>query len=112
MKTTFQRSYFPPLAVGLVSVYLIERLFLLVDKYAVNIFFSDQWQFNNATVFERHTLWQIFTWQHCPHRQGVGGVLAKLMEPHFSWNSRTESFLIAGIVVAVMLFALLLKVRL
>ncbi len=112
MNATFQRTYLPPLAVGLASIYLIERLFLLVDRYAVNIFFSDQWQFNNATVFEKHTWWQIFTWQHGPHRQGAGGVLAKLLEPHFSWNSRTESFFIAGILVVTMLLALLLKVRL
>jgi hypothetical protein len=111
MRAISQRRYLPPLVIGLVSVYLIERLFFLVDRYAVNIFFSDEWQFNSATVFEKHTWWQIFTWQHGPHRQGAGGVLAKLLEPQFSWNSRTESFLIAGIVVATMLFALLLKVR-
>jgi len=105
------RSWLPVIVVGVVALVLAERLFLLVSRYAVNIFFSDQWEFSSATVFERHSLWQIFTWQHGPHRQGLGGVLVKWIEPYFRFDSRSESFLVAGILVLAMLLAVWLKVR-
>jgi hypothetical protein len=105
------RSWLPAMVVGAVALALAGRLFLLVNRYAVNIFFSDQWEFSSATVFERHSLWQIFTWQHGPHRQGLGGVLVKWIEPHFQFDSRLESYLIAGILVLAMLLAVWLKYR-
>jgi ABC-type multidrug transport system fused ATPase/permease subunit len=105
------RSWLPVIVVGAVALVLAERLFLLVSRYAVNIFFSDQWEFSSATVFERHSWWQIFTWQHGPHRQGLGGVLVKWIEPHFQFDSRIESFLVAGILVLAMLLAVWLKYR-
>ena len=105
------RSWLPWVVVGVVALVLAERLFLLVSRYAVNIFFSDQWEFSSATVFEHHSLWQIFTWQHGPHRQGLGGVLVKLIEPHFQFDSRSESFLVAGVLILAMLLALWLKFR-
>jgi len=105
------RSWLPVIVVGAVALVLAERLFLLVSRYAVNIFFSDQWEFSSATVFEQHSLWQIFTWQHGPHRQGLGGVLVKWIEPHFQFDSRIESFLVAGILVLAMLLAVWLKYR-
>jgi hypothetical protein len=111
-KSKLYSSWLPLIAVGAGAMVLAERLYLLVDRYAVNIFFSDQWEFNSATVFEQHSLWEIFTWQHGPHRQGLGGVLAKLIEPHFQWDSRIESFLVAGVLVIAMLLAVLLKHRL
>jgi hypothetical protein len=49
------RSWLPVIVVGAVALVLAERLFLLVSRYAVNIFFSDQWEFSSATVFERHS---------------------------------------------------------
>ena len=106
------RLWLPRLAVAITALALTRRLFLLVNRYAVNIFFSDQWEFNTATVFQSHTLWDIFTWQHGPHRQGLGGVLAKLIEPHFQWDSRIEAFLIAGLFVAGAALAVWLKYRL
>jgi len=106
------RARLPWIPVGLAALALAVRLFLLVDRYAVNIFFSDQWEFNEATLFETHSWWQVFTWQHGPHRQGAGGVLAKLIEPHFQWDSRIESFVVAAVFVLAMLLALWLKWRL
>src|SRR5215471_3917802 len=106
------RAYFPWIALGLTALGLAGRLFLLVDRYAVNIFFADQWEFNDATVFQSHSLWQIFLWQQGPHREGLGGVLSKLVEPFFRWDSRTESFLVAGILVGSTALAVWLKRRL
>jgi hypothetical protein len=106
------RAYLPLIALGLAALGLAERLFLLVDRYAVNIFFADQWEFNDATVFQPHSFWQIFLWQQGPHREGLGGVLSKLVEPFFRWDSRMESFLVAGLLVASTALALWLKRRL
>ena len=67
--------------VALVFAALAFRLFRLTAQYAVNIFFWDQWDFNDATLFEHHSPWQIFRFQHGSHRQGLGGLLAALVEP-------------------------------
>jgi len=105
-------SHGPAVLVAVVTVLLAGRLFRLISRYAVNMFFSDQWRFNEATVFEKHSLWQMFRWQHGPHRQGAGALVSHLLEPHFQWNSRTESFLIGGLIVVSAVCALWLKVRL
>jgi hypothetical protein len=77
----------------------------------VNIFFSDQWDFYSATLFEKHSLWQMFRWQHGPHRMGLGTLLSKLLEPHFQWSSRGEAFVATTIVTLAALCALYLKIR-
>jgi hypothetical protein len=102
----------PALVVAVVTILLSRRLFRLISRYSVNIFFSDQWGFNEATVFEKHSLWQMFRWQHGPHRQGAGALVSYLLEPHFQWNSRTESFWIGGLIVVSAICALWLKMRL
>jgi hypothetical protein len=99
-------------AVALAFILYSARMFLLISRYAVNIFFSDQWDFNDATLFQHHSLWQIFTWQHGPHRQGLGGLFEKLIDPMFLWNSRTESFFVGGVIVTAAISALYLKRRL
>ncbi|MEI9974207.1 MAG: hypothetical protein WDO73_20450 [Ignavibacteriota bacterium] len=85
--------------VGIVFVALAFRLFRLTAQYAVNIFFWDQWDFHEASLFGHHSVWQIFRFQHGPHRQGLGGLLMALVEPWFRWNGRTEAFLVTSIVV-------------
>jgi hypothetical protein len=87
-------------------------MFWLISLYAVNIFFADQWAFNDATLFQKHSLWQMFAWQHGPHRQGVGALFEKMVDPIFGWNSRTESFVVGGVIVIAAATALYLKYRL
>jgi hypothetical protein len=91
---------------------LTWRFFRMISQGAVNIFYYDQWDFNDATLFEKHTLWEIFRWQHGPHRQGLGGVAMKLLEPSIRWNSRYEAFGIGAIILAAAILALYLKTRL
>ena len=98
--------------VGAVFAALAFRLFHLTAQYAVNIFFWDQWDFDDATLFEHHSLWQIFRFQHGPHRQGLGGLLAALVDPWFRWNSRSEAFVATALVVLAGLCMLYLKYRL
>ena len=40
---------------------LATRMFFLISQYAVNIFYSDRWEFNDATLFQKHSLWQCST---------------------------------------------------
>ena len=100
------------LLVGAAFVAFGIRMFSLISEYAVNIFYSDQWEFNDATLFQKHSLWQMFAWQHGPHRQGLGALLEKLVDPWFGWNSRAESFVVGGVIVAAALGAIFLKFRL
>ena len=100
------------LVVGAVYVCAGLRLFFLTNRYAVNILFRDQWKFDEATLFEQHSLFEIFRWQHGPHRQGLGGVVSKIIEPSIRWNSRYEAFGIVAILLLTALLALCLKKKL
>ncbi|MGH9515345.1 MAG: hypothetical protein ACRD3P_06665 [Terriglobales bacterium] len=100
------------LLVAITFIVYAARMFWLISRYAVNIFFADQWDFNNATLFQRHSLWEMFRWQHGPHRQGVGALFERMVDPLFRWNSRTESFVIGGVIVVAAICALWLKKRL
>lgn len=107
-----ERGLWQPLFVIAIFLVLAVRLFRQVSRYAVNIFYWDQWIFNNATLFERHSLWEMFRWQHGPHRLGLGALLSNLLEPHFRWNARSEAFLATAIVFVAALLALYLKTTL
>jgi len=100
------------LVVSLVFLFYAARFFRLISRWAVNIFFWDEWDVTNATLFQHHSWWEIFTWQVGPQREGIGGVFAAVVEPLFRWNSRSESFLVGGIIASTALLALYLKHRL
>ena len=102
----------PTLVVAFAFVFFAKRMFRLISRFAVNIFFSDQWGCNDARLFQRNSWWRTFTWQHGWHRQGVGGVFAALIEPLFRWNSRIEAFIMGAIILLTGICALWLKRRL
>jgi hypothetical protein len=104
--------YGPTLVVAFAFVYFAKRMFRLISRFAVNIFFSDEWKFNEASLFQKHSLWQTFTWQHGWHREGVGGLFAALIEPLFRWNGRVEAFIVGAIIVLTAIGALWLKRKL
>ena len=88
------------------------KFFRFISRYSVNLFYWDHWDFENGPLFEHHSLWEIFRWQHGPPRQGFGGVVSALVDPLFHWNSRAQAFE-AGILVLLASFcALWLKRRL
>ena len=105
-------SIWQPFFVLGVCLVLAVRLFRQVSQYAVNIFFSDQWAIHEATLFQKHTLWEMFHWRYDAHRLGVGGLLSYFLEPHFRWNSRGEAFLATAIVTIAAFCAIYLKTRL
>jgi hypothetical protein len=102
----------PTLACAAVFVALCVRLFLIADRYSVDIFFGDHWAFEDATLFQKHSWLEIFRWQYGPQRQGLGGLLLKTLEPLIHWNQRYETFGLAGVIACACLAALWLKHRL
>lgn len=101
----------PALLVGTATLLLSGRLFRLTSRYAVNIFFWDEWDNKSVTLFQQNSLWTMFTWQRGWHRLGLGSLLEKAVDPWFQWNSRSESFILGGVVVLAAMCALWLKVR-
>jgi hypothetical protein len=86
-----------------------SRLAFLVHQYGVNLFFSDQWEFNDSTVFQQHTLWQIFRWQHAWHRQGLGGLTSAFFGPLTRWSTVADSYLILFLLCIATFLAIRLK---
>jgi len=105
------RRYLP---ISLVCTYLLlsARLFGLIRQYAVNVLYWDEWDLDDAALFQRHSLWEMFRWQHNWARMGLGGPLQKLIEPSIHWNSRYDAFVVGAGMLGVAVLALLLKVRL
>ncbi len=102
----------PLIAVLAVEAVLALRLFLTIHQETVNIFFWDQWDFNNPILFHPQPLWRAFLYQHGPERQGLGALVG-LLVGHFShWSTRADAFSIAIVVVVACLCALWLKKRL
>jgi len=75
---------------------------------AVNILFWDQWDFYTP-FFDDRNLWEIFSWQHGPHRQGIGFVLSKVVADLTQWNTRAEALVVASTLFCAMLIALFMK---
>lgn len=100
------------LIVSVTFAFYAVRMFRLISRYSVNIFFSDQWDFKDATLFDERSLWQMFDAQHGPHRLGVGALFERMVDPLFGWNSRTESFIVGGVIVVAAICGLWLKKRL
>ncbi len=81
----------------------VTRWFYLIDRYSVNLLFWDQWDFYEAFFFDKHlSLWQLFSWQHSPHRQGLGFILTDIINRLSGWNTRAECFA-AGIIMLIAL---------
>jgi hypothetical protein len=107
------RSFVGPQAmVLLLYVVLSWRLFRIVSRFSVNIFFGDAWAFDYYLLSGHHSLWQMFSWQYGPHRAGVGEILLYWLGNWSRWNSRIEAFAAATVIVSAAGVALLLKKRL
>jgi len=106
------KRYLPHGVVLVAYLFLCVRFFHFISRYAVNILFDDPWSFDDATLFQPHTLWEMYRWQHGWHRQGLGALLQRLFEPAIHWNGRSEALLLGTVFVGAAVLALLLKVRL
>ena len=101
----------PIILVSVVFAVTLSRLIAVVNRYSVNIIFWDQWDFYTP-LFNRASLWQIFTWEHAPHREGIGLVLDKFVLDATRWNTRAEALFMVVILLVAAITALALKQRL
>lgn len=92
-------------------VFIVLRWFFLIDEYSVNMLYWDQWDFLDA-LFTDKGAWELFSWQHGPHRQGIGFFLTKLVADLSGWNTRMESFMIGAVICLAAMTAVVLKFRL
>lgn len=99
------------LLVVLATLALAFRLCLLVEQYAVDLLHLDQWQLYAAFIEERGW-WDLFRWQHGPHRQGIGFWLTWLVAKASGWSTRAEAFTIVAVLFSAALTALFLRRRL
>jgi hypothetical protein len=93
-------------------VVLASRFFLVMAKYSVNFLWWDQWDYLGAFFRGNPSIVTLFTWQHGPHREGLGLLLDKFLFPLTRWNTRADVFVIGACIFAAMILALLLKRRL
>jgi len=104
-----QRGFrLPVIVVATVFLAAASRLVLAVWRYSVNIIFWDQWDFYTP-LFNHASVWRIFTWQHGPHREGIGLVFDKFVLESTRWNSRAEALFMVGALFAAGIVALRLK---
>lgn len=101
----------PIVLVLVVFAATLFRLIAVVNRYSVNMIFWDQWDFYTP-LFNRASLWRIFTWEHAPIREGIGLVLDKFVLDATRWNTRAEALFMVGILVLAAMAALLLKQKL
>jgi hypothetical protein len=104
------RSYLAILFVWGSVLALSFRLFWCINRYAVNLFISDDWIFYDV-LSTKSPWWKTFVLQDGPHREGLGVVLVSFMLKFTSWNSRVEGFAIGITIVLATVFAIYLKVR-
>lgn len=69
-------------------------------QYSSSILFLDHWDFYNA-YFEHHSIWEIFAWQHGPHRQGIGFLLTGLIDSLSGWDMQYISHTITVMFVCI-----------
>ena len=94
--------------IGLVTLLASSRLFVFINHYAVNLLFWDQWDYYRP-IFRSSSLWELFSWQHGPHRQGVGELITYVLAWSSSWNTRLDAFAIETVLLLSALALLALK---
>lgn len=95
----------------IVTLGVAVRFFVLTNRYAVNVLFSDQWD-TSRPLFYEYGIWQSFTLQHGPPRLGVGIFVTEAVAHATAWNTRAEAFAIGLICCLIAVAALYLKWRL
>jgi hypothetical protein len=106
------RSLSPAFTVAIAVTVIGSRFFLLMWKYSVNVLLWDQWDLYGAFFRGNPGVVQLFTWQHGPHREGLGLIPDRFLFPLTRWNLRIDSLIIAICIFAAMLLALMLKRKL
>ena len=100
-------------ALALAAVVLVlgaARQCDFVHRYAVDVMYADPWDLYNP-LFHDLGWWATFDQQNGPHRQGLGGMLIRLMAPHTRWDTRYDDAAVGWILVAAAPLGVLLAWR-
>lgn len=111
MPIKLHRTHILLFLAGALSMYAIGHWFFLIDEYSVNILYYDQWDISNP-IFYDSSFWEGFTYQHGPHRQGLGTIISKWIKSGSYWNNRTESFALGALSILTMISFLGIKYKL
>lgn len=93
----------------LLATSLVIRWFYYIDKYSVNVLFYDMWTFYEPFFNGNHSIIELYTWQHGPHRQGIGFLLTRYIDAISGWNTRWICFAIGILVFLTALIYLRVK---
>jgi hypothetical protein len=103
-------GYASSILFGITALALIFRFCWVVLKYAVNLFFYDEWT-TYSSLFDPQPWWRIFVGEHAPHRQGLGVVVATKLLSFAHWDSRVQAFIVGAAIVIAMILASYVKIR-
>lgn len=99
------------LFVLLVTAGLALRLDRIIDANAVDLLFYDQIELYEAFL-DDPSAWDLFRWQHGPHRQGLPFLGTWLLARLTDWNARADAFHVFAWVLVATGLALALRRRL
>lgn len=94
-----------------VSVLLVFQFFAFIGSYASDLLFSDQWDFYRPLILQKN-FWETFSWQHGPHRQGIGLVVTQRLAEWTHFDARADAFAVGLALLLALGLALFLKYRL
>lgn len=77
---------------ALVTLALLDHRLRFTWNHAINVLFWDQWDLYNP-LFRRDGWWGVFSYQHGPHRQGLGGLAIAALAPLTAWDVRWDAVL-------------------
>ena len=100
-----------PALLAVATLALAYRVLQLVDLYAVDLLFYDQIELYEAFQGDP-SAWDLFRYQHGPHRQGLPFLGTWLLARLTDWNARADAFHVAVYVLAATGLALGLRRRL
>jgi hypothetical protein len=92
------------LAVVLVFAAVAGRQLAYVSRYTVNLMYGDQWAIY-LPQFKGQGWWASFFFQHGPHREGAGMLLARFLANLSGWNSRWDAFAALSLLIAAAVLA-------
>jgi len=88
---------FPWTLLGLVAVVILtlalaDHRVRFAYAHTPDVLFWDQWDLYNP-LFNGEAWWKTFTYQHGPHRQGLGGLLNATLARFTGWDVRGDAVL-------------------
>ena len=93
-----------------VTVMMAVRQLQFVDRYSSNVMCSDQWELY-PPIFAHASVWKLFTFQHGPHRQGVGFLITPLLARWSGCNTRWDAFAVSYTMIIACVLGIILSVR-